>query len=346
VDFTVPTLTGLKIIVVTGPGAPELKTIDDLSGNEVWIMPQTRMTHDLEVLNARLKPQGKAPAKPRETDALLDPADIMEMVNAGTYPIALMQSKTAEFWAQVFDNAKARTDLAVADDVQLGWAMQKGTPKLKAFLDDFIKTHGVGTSFGNTLMRRYLKETKYIKNARDPAEMKKFRATAPIFRKHAGTYKLDALLLLAQGYQESGLDQGVKSRVGAIGIMQVMPSTAAASPVKVPNIQTEENNILAGVRLIHYLINDYFDEPGLDQFNRTLFAIAAYNAGPAKIARCRQLAKDAGFDANKWFGNVEVSVAKVVGRETTQYVANIYKYYVAYRMAGQIRDRQAAAKRK
>jgi len=191
------------------------------------------------------------------------------------------------------------------------------------------------------VMCRYLKETKYVKNAKDPAEMRKFRTTAPLFKKYAGQYDLDTLLLVAQGYQESGLDQSVKSRVGAVGIMQVMPSTASAAPVNIPNIQKEDANIHAGVRLIHFLVNDYFSEPGLDQFNRTLFAIGAYNAGPAKIARCRQLAKDMGYDPNKWFGNVEVAVGKVVGRETTQYVANIYKYYLAYRMASQIRDRKA-----
>jgi membrane-bound lytic murein transglycosylase MltF len=162
----------------------------------------------------------------------------MEMVNVGTYPIALMQSTTAEFWAQVFDEVKPRTDLALAEGVELGWAMQKGTPKWKAFLDDFIQTHGVGTSFGNTVMRRYLKETKYVKNARDPAELRKFRATAPMFRKYARQCDFDFFLLLAQGYQESTLDQSVKSKVGAVGIMQAMPSTASSAPVNIPNIYT------------------------------------------------------------------------------------------------------------
>jgi len=280
----------------------------------------------------------------READALLDPGDVMEMVNAGMYPIALMQSRIAEFWAQVLDKAKPRMDLAVAENVELGWAIQKGTPHLKAFLDDFIQTHGVGTGFGNTLLRRYFKEGKYVRNATEANEVRKFRGLAPIFKKYGDQYKLESLLLLAQGYQESTLDQSVKSRAGAVGIMQVLPSTAKSAPVKIPNINTEENNIHAGARMLHFLITDYFNEPGLDQFNRTLFAIAAYNAGPAKIARCRRVAKDMGYDVNKWFGNVEVATAKVVGRETTQYVANIYKYYVAYRLAAQIYERQGARK--
>jgi membrane-bound lytic murein transglycosylase MltF len=344
VDFTIPTVTGLSIIVVTGPGAPELKTVEDLSGKEVWITPATRLQKDLENLNVKLEAQGKKPVIARDADPVLDPGDVMEMVNAGTYPIALMQNKTAEFWAQVFPNAKARPDLTLAQDVELGWAIQKGTPRLKAELDDFLKTRAAGTSFGNTLIRRYFQNVTYVKNAQDPAELRKFQKVAPIFRKHAGQYNFDYLLLIAQGYQESGLNQNVKSPVGAVGIMQVMPQTAASAPVKISNIHTEENNIHAGVRLIHFLVNDYFNQPELDRMNRTLFAIAAYNAGPAKITKCRQTAQEMGYDPNKWFGNVEVATAKLVGRETTQYVANIYKYYVAYRLAREKNEALAAAR--
>jgi membrane-bound lytic murein transglycosylase MltF len=346
VDFTMPTVTGLKIIAVTGPGAPELKSVEDLSGKDVWVMPVTRMKRDLDDLNTRLKSQGKAPARMRGTDPVLEPGDVMELANAGVYPVALMQSSQAEFWGQVFENIKPRKDLALAEDVQLGWAIQKGTPQLKAFLDGFIKTHGLGTTFGNTLMRRYLKEAKYVRNATDVNEMKKFQATLPYFKKYSKQYNLDYLMMAAQGYQESRLDQSVKSRVGAVGIMQVLPSTAASAPVKIPNIETEENNIHAGARLMNFLIEDHFNEPGLDLRNRMLFAMASYNAGWGKIARCRTLAKDMGYDPNIWFNNVEVAAAKVIGRETTQYVANIYKYYVAYRLAGGTYQRRAEAEKK
>ncbi len=39
-----------------------------------------------------------------------------------------------------------------------------------------------------------------------------------------------------------------------------------------------------------------------------------------------------GLDPNKWFGNVEVAAAKVIGRETYQYVRNIFKYYISYKL--------------
>ena len=344
VDFTIPTLTGQKIIVATGPGAPELKTIDDLSGKEVWIQVQTRLKDDLENLNARLKAQGKPPARLREADPVLDPGDVLELVNAGVYPIALTSSFNGTFWSQVFDKMTPRKDLVVADNVELGWAMQKNTPQLKAFLDGFVKTHAIGTAFGNTVMLRYMKTANYVKNATEAFELRKFQATAPYFKDYAAKYNLDYLLLAAQGYQESRLDQSVKSRVGAIGIMQVMPSTAASNPVKISNIQTEGNNIHAGARLMHFLIEDYFNQPGVDLRNRMFFAMAAYNAGPANITRCRTLATKLGYDPNVWFNNVEIAAAKVIGRETTQYVANIYKYYVCYRLAGEMRRTRNAVK--
>jgi membrane-bound lytic murein transglycosylase MltF len=344
-DFTIPLVTGLKIIAVTGPGAPELKSVEDLSGKEVWAMPRTRMKKDLDDLNAKLKSQGKAPVRMREADPVLEPGDVLEMVNAGVYPITLMQSSQADFWAQVFDKIKPRMDLALAEDVQLGWAIQKGAPRMKAFLDEFIKTHGIGTAFGNTVMRRYLKEAKYVRNATEVGELKKLQATLPHFKNYSAKYNLDYLLMAAQGYQESRLDQSAKSQVGAVGIMQVMPSTAATPPVNIKNIETEENNIHAGMRLMHYLIEDHFNEPGLDVRNRMLFAMASYNAGPGKIARCRTLAKNMGYDPNQWFNNVEIAAAKLIGRETTQYVANIYKYYVCYRLAGETMQRRREAEK-
>ena len=339
-DFSAPVMTGLKILVVTGPGAPDLTTVDDLSGREIWVNPLMRMRDDVQALNTRLKAAGKAPAIVRDTDQALEPGDILEMVNAGLYPISLMPSVTADFWARVFSDLKVRSDLSLGEDVELGWALRKDMPKAKAFVDEFLETHRMGTSFGNTVMNRYLKEAKYVRNATDAHELKKFAETAAVFKKYASQYDLPHLLLVAQAYQESRLDQSVKSPAGAVGIMQIKPSTAADAPVRIPDISTVDANVHAGARLLRYLIDDYFNEPGLDRLNKGLFAFAAYNAGPAKIRKLRVEAKEMGYDPNIWFGNVEVAVAKRVGRETTQYVANIYKYYLAYRMASEMNSQR------
>jgi membrane-bound lytic murein transglycosylase MltF len=176
--------------------------------------------------------------------------------------------------------------------------------------------------------------------------MKRFTALTEFFKKYATQYDFDWLLLVAQGYQESGLDQKIRSPVGAVGVMQVMPTTAKDKNVAIPDIHKVEPNIHAGVKYLRFLVNQYFDEPGIDRMNRHLFAFAAYNAGPNRIQRLRQQAAQEGLDPNKWFNNVELVVAKEVGRETVQYVSNIFKYYVAYKLTierAQQRD-QAKAK--
>ena len=137
-------------------------------------------------------------------------------------------------------------------------------------------------------------------------------------------------MIAAQGYQESGLDQSVVSRTGAIGIMQMLPSTAAGKSVGIPDISTEENNIHAGTKYLRYIVDHYFDDPEIDEVNRTLFALASYNAGPNRIRRFRTTAADQGYDPNVWFRNVEVVVANEVGREPVRYVGNIFKYYTVY----------------
>ena len=80
------------------------------------------------------------------------------------------------------------------------------------------------------------------------------------------------------------------------------------------------------------MVNEYFDDPNINQLNRMLFAFASYNAGPNKIAQLRKKAEEKGSDPNKWFQNVEIVPSDELGRETVTYVSNIYKYYVAYSM--------------
>jgi membrane-bound lytic murein transglycosylase MltF len=211
--------------------------------------------------------------------------------------------------------------------------VRKDSPQLKQLLDEFITPRAVGTSFGNTLLRRYLQNTKWVKNSTSPEEMKKFSEMVALFQKYAGQYGFDYLMIAAQGYQESLLDQKKRNPTGAVGIMQVIPKNAAASPINIPNVTTAENNIQAGVKMLRNIEDQYFNNPALDPVDKTLMVFASYNAGPNRIARLRKQAAQEGLDPNKWFGNVELMVAKDVGQETVTYVSNIYKYYIAYKLA-------------
>lgn len=74
------------------------------------------------------------------------------------------------------------------------------------------------------------------------------------------------------------------------------------------------------------------NDPQINALNQTLMALAAYNAGPGNFRRFRAAAIANGLNPNVCFNPVEQGAAKAVGRETVQYVSNIYKYYVAYAM--------------
>jgi membrane-bound lytic murein transglycosylase MltF len=163
-----------------------------------------------------------------------------------------------------------------------------------------------------------------------------------LFKKYGDQYQLDYLLMAAQGYQESRLDQGVKSPVGAVGVMQVMPATA--KDLDVGDIRQLEPNIHAGVKYMRWVVDEYFKDEPMTPLDKGLFAFASYNAGPGRIRQLRREAEKRGLDPNVWFGNVEQIASERIGRETVTYVSNIYKYYVAYRLVAEERERRAAAK--
>ena len=149
---------------------------------------------------------------------------------------------------------------------------------------------------------------------------------------------MDYLLMAAQGFQESQLNQNAKSQVGAVGVMQVMPATG--QELKVGDISQLEANIHAGVKYMRFMIDQYFEKEPMDRLNKGLFAFAAYNAGPARIQGLRKEAAKRGLDPNKWFNNVEVVASEKIGRETVTYVANIYKYYIAYKLITETQEQR------
>ena len=332
VAFSTPLQTDVKQIVVTGKDLGSVASLEDLGGKKVFVNPIATYYENLEKVNDSLRQKGKAPILIEKADPSLMDEDLLEMVNAGILPATVTLSERASLWASVLPNITPHPKIVIAGNGDLAWAMRKNNPKLKQLVDEFVQTRAVGTSFGNTLVRRYLESTQWIKNPTTAAEIKKFEATVGFFKKYSSQYGFDYLMVVAQGYQESRLEQSARGPGGAVGIMQLEPSTAASPPISIPDIFTAENNIHAGVKVLKTIADTYFNDPKIDPKNRLLFTFAAYNAGPNRIAELRKRAPAQGLDPNKWFENVELLVAQHVGPVTVQYVSNIYKYYVAYQL--------------
>jgi len=221
--------------------------------------------------------------------------------------------------------------IPLATNVSYGWVFRKDSPELKNVADKFLKQNAKGTLIGNSLYNKYLKNVKLLPDIYTEKTMSQVNVLKAPFLKYADRYSLDWLLLVAQGYQESGLNQELVSNRGAVGIMQVLPSTAAGHPFYIRDIKKLDSNVHAGVKYMRFLIDEYFTDPGIDSLNRHLLALAAYNAGPTRVAQLRKTTKAKGLDPNQWFDNVEIIAAQEIGRETVQYVSNIYKFYASYR---------------
>jgi len=337
VDFTRPTWDGVSEIVVTGPESPAIASLDDLAGKEVVTRRSSSYWEHLEDLSGRLEAAGKPPIALVAAPEDLEDEDLLELLNAGAFGIGVVDAPIANLWSSIYTGVKPRADLVVHTGGQFAWMIRKGSPKLKAELDAFIATHGKGTTFGNTVANRYGKSTKFVQSATSPEEIRKFRTMVDLFRKYSEQYKVDYLLAMAQGYQESRLDQNVRSRVGAIGVMQVLPATG--KELATGDIRKLEPNIHAGVKYIRFMIDRYFADQPMTEVNKMLFAFAAYNCGPARLAKLRKEAGERGLDPNQWFNHVELVAADRIGAETPTYVSNIYKYYIAYKL---VADRDAA----
>ena len=340
--FSEPTRTNVSEVVVTGPGAPPIATVDDLAGQEVFVRKGSIYEESLIKLNEQLKARGKPPAVFVEAPAVLEDDDVLEMVNAGLAPITIVDDYLAEFWSKVFTSINVHSDVAVRSGGNLAVAFRKENPKLREVVNTWLRKHGKGDGFRNTIERRYLDSVKYAKNAAADAERKKLQAVVELFKKYGAQYNIDYLLMAAQGYQESTLDQDVKSPVGAIGVMQVMPPTG--KELNVGDITQVESNIHAGVKYMRFMMDQYYKDDPMDPLNKGLMTFASYNAGPGRIRQLRAETKKRGLDPNVWFGNVERIASERIGRETVTYVSNIYKYYITYRLLTEQRERRDAAK--
>jgi membrane-bound lytic murein transglycosylase MltF len=332
VDFTDPLSRGMNEVLVTGKDSAEIRSIDDLSGREVYVRRGSSYRESLEALNQSFTANERAEVILQDIPGELEDEDVLEMVSAGLLPMTVLDDFRARFWAEIFENLQVREDIVLASGRQIGWAFRKDSPQLAAALNEFVKTHKQGTLMGNILIKRYLKNTNWVKSALNPEDLGRFHETVELFKRYASQYEFDHLMIAAQGYQESGLDQSVRSSAGAIGVMQLLRSTAEDPNVGIPEIEEIESNIHAGVKYMHFIRNRYFSDNELDAVNRALFSFAAYNAGPGRVRGLRKMAHEAGLDRNKWFKNVEIIAAREIGRETVQYVSNIYKYYLAYQL--------------
>jgi membrane-bound lytic murein transglycosylase MltF len=339
VAFSAPFITNVREIVITGEDVSELDSAEALSGKEIAVARSTSYYESLRQLNERLAAQGKPPVTITVVPDTLEVADLMEMTAAKLLPATVGDDWVAQLWVQIIKGLRLHPKAAVREGGEIGWAVRPDNPKLLATLNQALAEITGNVNRWSDETRSYLSKLKQLHTATQGADIQRFRDTVEIFRQYAGQYRFDTLLLVAQGYQESRLDQGARSHVGAVGLMQLMPQTGRA--LGVGDIHKADPNVHAGAKYMAQLMDSYFKDVPFDEQNRNLFAFAAYDMGVGAIQSLRRKAEAEKLDPNVWFNNVERVAAARVGQEPVRYVRNIYKYYVAYKL---IEEADAAKK--
>ncbi len=330
VDFSDPMLTGVRELVVTHEDGPTLLAERDLAGLEIHVRRSSSYHESLVALNARLEAAGLPPVSIVEVAEYLEDDDILEMVHAGLLPSTVVDSHKAEFWSRALDGIRVHPHVAVREGGEIAWAFRKDSPQLAAAVNRFVRRHRKGTLFGNVVLRRYTEDFRWMDHALDDPGRLRLDGLAPLFRKYGERYDLDWVLLAAQAFQESRLDQSRRSHRGAVGVMQLLPSTAR--DVGIPDITDVEDNIHAGAKYLRWILDTYFDDASIAPDQKPWFALAAYNAGPTRVRELRAEAARSGLDPDLWIDNVEVVAARRIGAETVRYVANIARYWIAYHL--------------
>jgi membrane-bound lytic murein transglycosylase MltF len=330
VTFTDPYVPNVREVVVSGAGAPPISDLDQLAGARVWVRSGSSYGEHLRSLSAQLEKAGKEPIDVVDAPEYLATDDLLEMVNAGVVSFTVADEHVAKAWATVLPNIVVHDQVAVNTGGSIAWAVRPDNPKLAASLNGFVGTIKKGTLLGNIEFKRYFSDAKWITNPLSDSDRKRLEEIRELFQKYGEMYGFDWLALAATGYQESGLDENRRNPSGAIGVMQIKPSTAADQNVGVTPIDTTENNIHAAAKYLAFLRDRYFSDPAIPDKARLSFTLAAYNAGPARVASLREEAAQKGYDPNLWFSNVETIAAARIGSETVTYVSNINKYYMAY----------------
>jgi membrane-bound lytic murein transglycosylase F len=192
----------------------------------------------------------------------------------------------------------------------IAWGVRKNnSQKLLNELNQWIDTYKSTGSYA-------LLYAKYFRNSRSEIIVKSdyyYLSTGKISMwddmiKSASTeLNWDWRLLASLICQESRFDPDVESRVGAFGLMQIMPGTGQSFGIDIK--ASPSNNIKAGTMYINRL-QSIFEAKINNPKERIKFILASYNAGPGHVFDAMKLAEKNGKDPQKWDGNVAVWLLK------------------------------------
>lgn len=201
-----------------------------------------------------------------------------------------------------------RRDPGLKTDGHSAWAVRGDASVLQESLNQWIATNESSFFDMTTIRVKGSGGKTYTphRNVKSPilnVERGEISTFDTYFKQYARQCGWDWRLIAAQAYQESGFDPNAVSWAGAMGLMQLMPSTARSVGVGQNEVFDPECNVRGAAKLITQLNSHYSGI--VDGNERINFILAAYNAGPGHVDDARALARKYGKDPDKWLGNVD-----------------------------------------
>lgn len=333
VTFTQPTYSDIQLVLASNNTMAELTDLSQLSEKEIWVRKNSIYHEKLKDINQLILAQGKPPIYINLVDDSIEDHELLDMLDNKEISLTVVSSHALYLWEKMYNNIKLHKNIQLSEQLSTAWAVRNNTPHLTQSLNQFINENKKGSTLGNILHRRYLVTHPRLNTIIYQEFEARYLETIKLIKKYAGQYQFDWQLILAQAYQESRLNQQSISHKGAIGVMQVLPSTANEPYINIANIDDIDANIHAGIKYLHFIRQNYFTTSNIEPLDALLLTFAAYNAGPARLRTLRQLTREKGLNPDIWFNNVEVVAADNIGKETVNYVNNIYKFYLTYLLA-------------
>ncbi|MUI55269.1 transglycosylase SLT domain-containing protein [Aliivibrio fischeri] len=340
IDFSTPTIKDSEEWLITAKGHAPITELADLSGKEIWVKGSSSYFETLQNINDQLTSNNMAPMDVHFLEESLGDNEVLEMVENKLLPATVIENYRAILWKKIIPNIQYHEEFPLKQDINIAWAVRKNSPQLTNVVNQYITKIKKGSFLGNLIYKKYLNDEKWLAKILQTDNIDKLYELSDLFKHYSSMYNLDWQLTSALAYQESRLDNKAVSHKGAVGIMQVLPSTAKDKHVQIDNIYTLENNIHAGIKYLSFVHKRYFDKPEISADDQLYFSLAAYNAGPAKIRRIRKKAQEQGYDPNVWFNNVELMALKYISKEPVHYVSNISRYYVIYKQIVQLKEQK------
>jgi membrane-bound lytic murein transglycosylase MltF len=334
VDFAAPIATGVQEIIVAAPNSPVLHTLQDLSGKTIFTRSFSSYHEHLLRLNKQFAAEGLAPVHIETVADELEDDNLLAIVGEGLIPYMVLDQRKLELWQDVYNNVVPYPNLAIDTNGEIAWVLRKNSPQLLKIVSDF-SLHHQNAPIDLTALRESTKKDVLHFNNLTEENIQRFVQLYPVFVKSGTKYGINPLLLAALAFEQSGFSEEKVGNNGELGIMQLAPFIEREVDVEPTeeDAQALELHITAAAKYLASLRENNFMDLADDPKNQMIFVLAAYLNGPEKINEMRWITGKMGKNGNKWFNEVNVTVSRLVGRESVRAVRAIALYLVTYRMA-------------